>query len=295
MWFLWELVRRAWDSSVSSMGTTTLAIVGSLLFPLVDNIRVFREYRLEGMKSHWKKGFKHAFLIAVCWWAALFSYHLFYKVPHDIKVEAESVPVPPSPLPPRAPAAHNGVSIPPQIRRPEQTPHPTPCTMRGGTYYPDARMMPGGPNLKRPMFEVEGFFNNGLYQVGGRTLFLLEFALINHGERSIVRDWELCLVRDNKPMLFQVGAIPDGGITLDGEKITKEKSLTEDAIQNPIEHGERRVGWVAFVISPEVAQGIADYKQRVGSLRYKDYLAHEFSQDFVGTPEKQEYVPGKTK
>ena len=71
------------------------------------------------------------------------------------------------------------------------------------------------------------------------------------GERSIVRGWELCMDRENKPAFFQVGAIPDEGIVLDGEKITKEKSLTEDAIRHPIEHGERRVGWVAFAVSQE--------------------------------------------
>ena len=53
--------------------------------------------------------------------------------------------------------------------------------MKVGTYYPDARMLPGGPNLNRPMIELEGIPDNGLYSVGRKTLLLFEFAVINHG------------------------------------------------------------------------------------------------------------------
>jgi len=90
VWFPWELLQRAWASSVSSMGTTTLAVGGTLLYPIVEIVRVYRNSGLEGLKKHWRQGFKHTFFIAVCWWAILFSYHLFFKIPHEISVEAEA-------------------------------------------------------------------------------------------------------------------------------------------------------------------------------------------------------------
>jgi hypothetical protein len=38
-----------------------------------------------------------------------------------------------------------------------------------------------------------------------------------------------------------------------------------------------------------------DYKQRLGSTRYKDCLSHTYSYDFEGTGGKpNEYVPGET-
>lgn|SRR6266481_943571 len=85
------------------MGTTSLAIGGSLLYPIAEIIRVYRDNGPEGLKGHWRQGFKHGFLIAVCWWAILFSYHLFYKVPHEINVEADAVHAPASPAAPRPP------------------------------------------------------------------------------------------------------------------------------------------------------------------------------------------------
>jgi len=147
------------------------------------------------------------------------------------------------------------------------------------------------------MLELEGFLKTGFTTGGGKTLLLVELALTNHGERSIVRDWELCVVKDNKPVFFQAAAIPDEGIILDNTiRVTKEKSLPEDAVRNPIEHGERRVGWVAFTSSQEIVDlFIKDHKHRLGSIRHKDYLAHKYSWDFEGTEENPyEYVPGET-
>ncbi len=86
--FLLELIERAWDSSVASMGTTTLAIGGSLVYPLGDLIRERRALGWNGLQKHWKERLKYSAIIAICWWGLLFSYHLFYKVPQEIRTTA---------------------------------------------------------------------------------------------------------------------------------------------------------------------------------------------------------------
>jgi hypothetical protein len=66
------------------MGTTTLAVIGLFPYVLVDLIRQFRRSGLRGLGEHWGERLKHTTLVAVCWWATLFSYHLFYKIPREI-------------------------------------------------------------------------------------------------------------------------------------------------------------------------------------------------------------------
>jgi hypothetical protein len=80
------------------MGTTTLAIGGSLLYPLADLIREQRASGWTGLQKHWKDRLKYSAIIAVCWWGVLFSYHLFYKVPEAIRTEARNIKPPAMPV-----------------------------------------------------------------------------------------------------------------------------------------------------------------------------------------------------
>src|ERR1035437_6533151 len=103
MHFLMELLQRAWASSVASMGTTTLAILGGLLYPLLDIFAKLRSGGFSGMKRHWREWFRTSLAVAFCLWILLFGYHLFCKLPRQIYQEAEinSARLPPlhSPIP----------------------------------------------------------------------------------------------------------------------------------------------------------------------------------------------------
>lgn len=173
----------------------------------------------------------------------------------------------------------------------------TPCTMKEGTYYPSALKMPGGPKLNRPLFELEGGSKTVWYEEGDRYWFLMEFTLTNRGEASTVKDWELCLERDGKPVMFQPMSIPKGEITLvTGETITQSDMLMEVAAKEQIEHGHLMSGWVAFSIPQTIAETLKNNpKLPNGSVRFKDYLAHTYSYDFVGNdrPNPNVYVPGR--
>ena len=92
--FLCELIQRAWSSSVTSMGTTTLAIVGLLVYPLAALIRVLRSSGWNGLRQHWKEQLKYSAIVATCWWGVLFSYQLFHKVPKAIRIEAQNIKAP---------------------------------------------------------------------------------------------------------------------------------------------------------------------------------------------------------
>ena len=174
----------------------------------------------------------------------------------------------------------------------------TPCTMKEGTYYPNVRDMPGGPKLQRPVFELENVGSFSIwYPEGDKYLLLLEFALTNRGEESIVKDWELCLEKDRKPVMYVPAEVPEQGILANGEKITNDMTLTETAVRTPIPHGRRVVGWVCFSVPKEIAEECIKSKLLPpGSFRFKDYLAHTYSYDF--TPDTSGgdinvYVPGK--
>lgn len=175
--------------------------------------------------------------------------------------------------------------------------HTTPCTMPVGTYYPRTELMPGGPDLKRPMFNLGGFYENAWYWKDDKYLMLFELTVTNRGEESTVRNWELCLIRDGKPLRFQVGEIPDEGITLPtSEKIKKQDSLTERLVREGVPHGRSVTGWVGFSVPKQLATEIIQAKRGPdGSLQFEDYLAHKYSTEFVGvteTPTSKVYVPG---
>src|SRR5690349_4812078 len=76
---------RAWDASTSSMSTTTLAVLGGLLYPLAVLLVVFKkDGGWPAMMNHWGSRLKYSAYIAVVWWGLLFSYHLFITVPQRI-------------------------------------------------------------------------------------------------------------------------------------------------------------------------------------------------------------------
>lgn len=198
-----------------------------------------------------------------------------------------------SPLPPLTRAL---VQLP--ASRPIRAERPsTPCTMKEGTYYSTALSLPGGPNLKRPLFELEGTYKTAWYWENDRYWLLMEVALTNRGEASIAKDWELCLEQDNKPVMFEPTNIPKQGIVLaDGESISENDMLMDTAVKEQVGHGRLMSGWIAFSIPRVTAETLkADPKLPNGTLRFKDYLAHTYSYDFVGRdrPEPNVYVPGK--
>jgi hypothetical protein len=77
------------------MGTTSLAIGGSLLYPLADLIGQWGKngWKLQALRQHWKERIKSGVLIAVVWWFALLSYQLF-AVARQIRLDARRVHVP---------------------------------------------------------------------------------------------------------------------------------------------------------------------------------------------------------
>jgi len=173
----------------------------------------------------------------------------------------------------------------------------TPCTMKGGTYYSTVLSLPGGPNLNRPLFELEGSYKTAWYWEGDQYWLLLEVALTNRGEASIAKDWELCLEQEHKPVMFEPRDIPRQGIVLvDGERITQDDMLMDTAVKEQVGHGHLMSGWVAFSIPKTLGETLKDNpKLPNGALRFKDYLAHTYSYDFVGRdrPIPNVYVPGR--
>jgi hypothetical protein len=77
------------------MGTTALAVlVGFVIIPGVFlAIKVFRKGRAQ-VFEHWKENLRDGAVTTLTIWLLLFCYHLFYKVPHDIRVEAERAQAP---------------------------------------------------------------------------------------------------------------------------------------------------------------------------------------------------------
>jgi len=94
MSFAWELCKRAWDSAVASMGTTTLAVVLTIIAFLLYALFNLWRYGWAGMKYRLGENIKGGLLISAALWIVVIGYHLFYKVPHAIISQAESVSVP---------------------------------------------------------------------------------------------------------------------------------------------------------------------------------------------------------
>lgn len=102
--FILHLCRLAASLSISSAGTTLLGITGTLVYPVADLVRDVSQNGWAAIGEHWRKRLKFSFIIGVVWWSLLFSYQLFYGVPHQINTSAERVRAPRSPVPPYPPA-----------------------------------------------------------------------------------------------------------------------------------------------------------------------------------------------
>jgi hypothetical protein len=178
----------------------------------------------------------------------------------------------------------------------------TACDPAGGKIYTDYLSLPGGPQLQRPMVVINtGSSPFGAGQINDDTLIVFELVLTNRGEASIIKNWELCILHDNKPLIYQTAPIPTAGLSIAGtnERILPEQSLVDSAIKTPIEHAHTAGGWVAFRISgTELLKLWASGKEIIrGSIRYKDYLDHTYSFPFDGPgtfskPTMDLYLPG---
>ena len=174
-------------------------------------------------------------------------------------------------------------------------PHPTPCTLKGGTYYAEPRLMPGGEHYDKPALQLEMEDWAGWYVINDDYLVIFEFALTSRGEASVTKNWQLCWVIDGKPVRFNVGRIPDGGIKFDdGITVTREKSLPDNTAKEPIPHGHVEHGFAAFAIPTDVAVAWKNKPLPAGSISFQDYLAHTYSWDTIPDPNppKKSYVPG---
>jgi hypothetical protein len=88
--FIFELALRAWQSLVSSMGTTTLAtFVGFVIVPIVILLAKLASGGREGLREHWRV---NALVVSITGlvWIGLFAWHLFFSVPEHIRADAKS-------------------------------------------------------------------------------------------------------------------------------------------------------------------------------------------------------------
>jgi hypothetical protein len=220
------------------------------------------------------------------------AYHLIGVVGVFEKEYAEEhKPVTP---PPQAPPKVEAPK-PPKPKVASGPPHPTPCSLKGGTYYAEPRMMPGGERYERPALQLEMEDWGGWSVTNDEYLVIFEFTLTSRGEASITKNWQLCWVIDGKPVRFSVGRIPDGGIKFnDGTMVTREKSLPDNTVKEPIPHGHVEHGFAAFRIPKEVGLTRKDKPLPEGSISFQDYLAHTYSWDTIPDPNppKKSYVPG---
>ena len=191
-------------------------------------------------------------------------------------------------------------AIPPPARKPHHVVphHGSACTPKTGKWYPDYNSVPGGPRLDRPMVVANlGTSPLLMSQIGGDTYLFMKIVLTNRGEESIVKNWELCLVEDGKPLTYEAAEIPSTGVTIPGaaERITRENSLIDSAIKNPIAHAHTAGGWVTFKIpgTPPVGD-LEDKGTLKGDLIFRDYLDHKYFFDMTGSigTAPNLYVPG---
>ena len=101
--FMWELCKRTGGSVLASMGTTGLAVVvGFVVIPCIFLLtRLVRHGRAKVI-AHWKENLRDVAVTTAVIWLLLFCFHLFYKVPHEIRIAArQNVPPPLGPsIPP---------------------------------------------------------------------------------------------------------------------------------------------------------------------------------------------------
>lgn len=121
--FWWELVQRAWSSTVASMGTTSLAVSGALLYPLSELYGAVRKngWTRKVLSQHWRERLRNSVVIALVWWGILFSYHLFYKIPKAIRSQAANMTIPTLRFPDNLPSNWD-VRWSEQSARPQKSP-----------------------------------------------------------------------------------------------------------------------------------------------------------------------------
>ena len=88
--FVGELFSRSLDSALASMSTSLLALISGIAYGLYRLVLTHRREGWSGVKKHLTSDGLHALVFGVCWWLLLFSYHLFIKLPSEIRKEAEA-------------------------------------------------------------------------------------------------------------------------------------------------------------------------------------------------------------
>ncbi len=85
MWFshLLSLLHRAWQTLVSALGTTTLAVIIAVAVFLVTQLIKLRRQGYTGMKENWKSNLRDGVFITAAVWAALFGGSLVKTIYDD--------------------------------------------------------------------------------------------------------------------------------------------------------------------------------------------------------------------
>jgi hypothetical protein len=166
-----------------------------------------------------------------------------------------------------------------------------------GTYYERTVDLPGGPKLVRPVFELEGMYFTFRRWVTDKYWVFMELAITNRGEKSLVKDWELCVDDNGVARELMPSSVPEPVTVPDTKQtvVTNADTLMETAVQNPIDHGQRAVGWVVFSVPESLATKIREDNSRFkGVIRFRDYLSHKYSFFFNanGAQSADVYVPG---
>src|ERR1700674_978347 len=104
--FAKELLSRSLDSALASMSTSLLALMSGVAYGIYRLFITHRNDGWAGVKKNLATDGLHAIVFGVCWWVLLFSYHVFWKIPTEIRAEANTA----QPPLPRLPAA---LAVPP--------------------------------------------------------------------------------------------------------------------------------------------------------------------------------------
>lgn len=166
--------------------------------------------------------------------------------------------------------------------------------------YSDYSRLPGGADEKRPWVVISTTpLNGGAGLLGNDTIFLFELTLVNRGEASIVKDWQICLLNGGKAQKYPAAEIPAGGllVTMEGstKTIVPSDSLPEKTISTAVAHANTAIGWVFFKVPGTDVYNEQKHKLPF-AIMFKDYLDHQasFEGTWTGdtTPTKIMYVPG---
>lgn len=76
MSFLADIVKRALDSAIASVGTTLLGIVFALVVGFLSALLPFRKKGVQAMMQHWRENLRYFVIVTMSAWALLFAYHV---------------------------------------------------------------------------------------------------------------------------------------------------------------------------------------------------------------------------